>query len=614
MSSTKVNWVLFIIVFLLAGCNRPPAADVYEANGIVSINAFSQNPGEFWSSDSTIVASSIVSDSLSEIRAGEVIYPFYIQNRGSYVLWLLGGSKNDGENLLQIRFLKESNETLSVHRVELASGNIPGWVNLDQITEEPIVLHAEEKGFYKLQLESGGTGGLIISKIHLSKDGSVIPTGAGYPETTDWRMEPEIEKRLLQARIPPSWVFGVISNQSGAASDARLFDDYYSGENPDHRDTTSGTILAQDLDRKDFRFYTDYTSFKNSMSETSNSRFFAFYPVNNLLDSNHKIFPLPWYRPAESAGFDALRQTVHLLSNPDRVTYESPWLHILPHWYDPHHQIDYDISEELMIRTMQLATFQNVMFTPFQSRDQAVGHRHYYRQLIDFRRRLFPYIYSYANRARTIGTKLLTGDRNHPDQFLFGDYLLVAPVIEEGAEKRELYLPEGSWYEYETDQRLEGEQQIEVDVSLHSIPLFVKAGAIIPKRPDGSLPITTNDNHQLLLEVYGGNSGTFRLYEDDGETLGYLSGEFSTIAYRYFEGDGYSTFNIGAQVNNFPNRRQKTEYQMYFKFVDEPRQITANGDILQRGEEGWSYNPDRQTLKLNWVQTDSERTQFRIDF
>jgi alpha-glucosidase (family GH31 glycosyl hydrolase) len=189
----------------------------------------------------------------------------------------------------------------------------------------------------------------------------------------------------------------------------------------------------------------------------------------------------------------------------------------------------------------------------------------------------------------------------------------VAPVFEESAETRELYLPEGGWYHYESEEFFEGGREVEVEAPLRSIPLFVKAGAIIPKRPYGRLPILTGDNKELILDIYGGNSGTFRLYEDDGETMGYQSGEFSTIAYRYFEGDDYLTFNIGAQVNQFPERRDQTEYTIRFKFVDKPAQITANGEIIS-DDEAWIYDAGQRQLLLKWTQNDKVRTEFRVEF
>lgn len=603
----------FIVPIIFWSCNRPPAADFYDADGIVSIHADSAYSNANWATDSSGVAYTLVSNPLEERTIAETSFSFFIREPGRYAFWLLGHTNAENSQPLQLRFLDEQDETISIHRIELHPEEVPIWVNQDQLTEEPVVLVVEDTGFYRVQLESGGAGGLQVSKLHFSKDGSVIPSGAGYPETTDWRMEPEINKRLQQSRIPPSWVFGVIMNQSKLSPDGILLDDYFSGGNLGHPDTKIGKSSVEELNSEDFRFYTDSKVINRSFSDTGNSRSLVLYPAQNLLDTTHKNVPLPWYRPAESSGFEALRNSIHFLANPDLVTYESPWLLILPDWYDPQNQVEDKISEELMIRTLQLSAFQNVMFVPFQSIDQAVENQEYYRQLIRFRRELFPYIYSYSNRARTIGTKLITGDRDYPDQFLFGDYFLVAPVFEEEANSRELYLPEGGWYHYETGEYFEGEQNLEVDASLYSVPLFVKAGAIIPKRPDGIYPVVTDNNQELILDVYGGDSGTFRLYEDDGESLGYLCGEFSTIAYRYFEGDGYATFNIGAQVNQFPGRRDQTEYIIRFNFVDEPVQITVNGEVISN-EDAWSYQADRQQLDLKWTQNDTERTEFRIEF
>lgn len=603
----------FIIPFILWSCNRPPVADFYEADGIISIHADSAYSNDNWAIDSSGVTLSLISQPLEERTSGETSVSFYVGDPGRYAFWLLGHTDTESPQPLQLRFLDEQDETLSIHRMELQPEEVPRWVYQDQLTEEPVVLVVEDAGFYRVQLESGGAGGLQVSKLHFSKDGSVIPSGAGYPETTDWRMEPEVNKRLQQSRIPPSWVFGVIMNQSRYSPDGILLDDYYRGGNLGHPVTKIGSSSIQELNSEDFRFFKDFTSLDNADTEPSNSRSMALYPAQNLLNSTHMNVPLPWYRPVQSSGFEALRKSIHFLSNPDLVTYESPWLLILPDWYDPKNQVEYEISEELMIRTLQLSAFQNVMFTPFLSMDQVVENQEYYRQLINFRRELFPYIYSYSNRARTIGTKLITGNRNHPEQFLFGDYFLVAPVFEEAAKTREFYLPEGDWYHYETGEYFEGDQNVEVDASLYAVPLFVKAGAIIPKRANGIYPVVTENNQELILDVYGGDSGTFRLYEDDGESLGYLSGEFSTIAYRYFEGDGYATFNIGAQVNQFPGRRDQTEYIIRFNFVDEPVQITVNGEVISN-EDSWSYQADRQQLDLQWTQNDRERTEFRIKF
>src|SRR6056297_937972 len=217
----------FIIPFILWSCNRPPVADFYEADGIISIHTDSAYSNANWVTDSSGVTHSIVSQPLEVRRTGETSFSFYIGNPGRYAFWLMGHTESEKSRPLQLRFLDRQDETISIHRIELPSAEVPHWVNQDQITEEPVVLVAENEGFFRVQLESGGEGGLHVSKLHFSKDGIVIPSGAGYPETTDWRMEPEIKKRLQQPTIPPSWVFGVIVNQNRYTPDGLLLDHYY---------------------------------------------------------------------------------------------------------------------------------------------------------------------------------------------------------------------------------------------------------------------------------------------------------------------------------------------------------------------------------------------------
>jgi alpha-glucosidase len=103
------------------------------------------------------------------------------------------------------------------------------------------------------------------------------------------------------------------------------------------------------------------------------------------------------------------------------------------------------------------------------------------------------------------------------DQFLFGPSVLVAPVCQRGAAEREVYLPEGEWYDYWTGEKRQGKAKFIAGAPLERIPIFIKAGAIIPTWPPmnfvGERPID-----RVTLEVYPGN-GEFVWYEDDGESL-----------------------------------------------------------------------------------------------
>lgn len=568
MSKNYLVWIsIGFLVAILSFCNRPPAADFYEADGIISVQAASVDPTEEWQIETSGVTSSIVSKPSVESSAGETSFTFYIGRTGNYVLWLLGNSDSENNHPLQLRFQDERDETLSLHRIELISGEIPQWVHLDQITEEPVVLNADKEGFYTLKLESGGLPGLQVSKLHLSLNGEVIPRGAGFPETIDWRMEPVMDKRLIQRPIPSSHAFDLISS-------------------------------SEDLEKL------------SHLSERNGSPNSA----NELLDLQNRDNVLTWYQPRENIDETYLRRAIQLLADSKLVTYESSWLFIPPIWFGLENTSGDQFTKENWIRYLQLATFQNIMFFPkpqMQSLPEEFLNK--LDRFTDLRRKLFPYIYSYVHRARTIGEKFITEVPESNSQFLFGDALMIKPFIKEGEKDRAVWLPDGIWYSFDLENRFKGGQEVTADFTLNEIPAFIKAGSIIPMRPEPVLP-SEGDNSKLVLQVYGGDSGTFRLYEDDGKSMKYQSGEFSTVALRYFEGDGYATFNIGAQVNDIPGRREHTEYEIQFKFVDKPTRITANGDEMQDGNETWNYVSEQKLLILNWRQNDKERTEFRIEY
>lgn len=148
------------------------------------------------------------------------------------------------------------------------------------------------------------------------------------------------------------------------------------------------------------------------------------------------------------------------------------------------------------------------------------------RRYIELRYRLLPYLYSLFWEHTQNGMPVMRAMfLHHPadencyrgDQFLFGPSLLVAPVCQKGATGREVYLPEGDWYDFWTGEMRRGGGSFFAAAPLEKMPLFVKAGAIVPTWPVmnfvGEKPI-----ERVTLEVYPG-SGEFTWYEDDGETL-----------------------------------------------------------------------------------------------
>jgi alpha-glucosidase len=171
------------------------------------------------------------------------------------------------------------------------------------------------------------------------------------------------------------------------------------------------------------------------------------------------------------------------------------------------------------------------------------------REFIRLRYRLLPYLYTALWQCTQTGAPivrpLLWAFQDDPtthtldDEFLCGDALVVAPVLEEGATRRQVYLPAGLWYDFWTDERHEGPTWLEVEAPLERIPVFVRAGAVVPTGPEMDY-VGQRPTDPLTLHLYlpaEGQEGVSFLYEDDGETLAYRQGEYRLHRF-VLRGDG----------------------------------------------------------------------------
>jgi alpha-glucosidase (family GH31 glycosyl hydrolase) len=111
---------------------------------------------------------------------------------------------------------------------------------------------------------------------------------------------------------------------------------------------------------------------------------------------------------------------------------------------------------------------------------------------------------------------------------LYGRDILVTPVVEKGATSRTLYLPTGIWYDFWTKERISGGREISRNVDLETIPLYVRAGAVLPMGPVKQYTDEKVDG-PLHLWVHPGTDGAFSLYEDDGHTFDFRKGEFTRL-------------------------------------------------------------------------------------
>jgi len=160
------------------------------------------------------------------------------------------------------------------------------------------------------------------------------------------------------------------------------------------------------------------------------------------------------------------------------------------------------------------------------------------RQYLELRYRLLPYTYAAARECCETGLPIMRSMWLHypqdpesarrGDQFLWGRDILVAPVTEKGATSRAVYLPKGVWYDFWTNQRIDhsaGGREITRAVDLETMPLYVRAGAVIPMGPVREWTGQKSDT-PVEFVVYPGDHGEGVLYEDDGATFDYRKGDF----------------------------------------------------------------------------------------
>jgi alpha-D-xyloside xylohydrolase len=176
------------------------------------------------------------------------------------------------------------------------------------------------------------------------------------------------------------------------------------------------------------------------------------------------------------------------------------------------------------------------------------------------RYRLMPYIYSLAwrvsNADYTIQRPLVMDWRsdektwNIGDEFMFGPALLVSPVLKANAIRRSVYLPPSpAWYDFWTGQQVKGSQEIDPEAPLDRIPLYVRAGSILPMGPE--IEYAAQDpGGSIELRIYRGADGQFDLYEDAGDSYDYEQGQHSVIPIRWDDRAGILT--IGAREGSFP--------------------------------------------------------------
>ena len=172
---------------------------------------------------------------------------------------------------------------------------------------------------------------------------------------------------------------------------------------------------------------------------------------------------------------------------------------------------------------------------------------------------LMPYLYSLAGAVHFEDYTMMRGlpmdfpgdpkVRDLSDQWMFGPALMPCPVYEYKARSREVYFPEGGWYDFYTGAYIAGGQTLTADAPYERIPLYVRAGSIVPFGPDMQWS-DEKPADNIRLYVYAGRDADFTLYEDDGVTYGYEKGAYATIPIHW--DDASRTLTIGERKGSFP--------------------------------------------------------------
>ena len=194
------------------------------------------------------------------------------------------------------------------------------------------------------------------------------------------------------------------------------------------------------------------------------------------------------------------------------------------------------------------------------------------------RYRILPYLYSLAaavtQEGGTIMRALVMDFRNDAkacaitDEYMFGPALLVSPVTAYQARSRQVYLPPATtWYDFWTGAAMDGGQTITAPAPYDSIPVFARAGAIIPIGPE--LQYTAEKPADpITLYVFAGADGAFTLYEDDGLTYGYEKGTFARIPIRW--NDAKRVLTIGRREGSFPGMLEERAFQVILVSKQKP--------------------------------------------
>ena len=283
------------------------------------------------------------------------------------------------------------------------------------------------------------------------------------------------------------------------------------------------------------------------------------------------------------------------------------------------------VSPELYTRWIQFGVFSPILRTHTTKNPNAERRIWAYpvddflrmRDAFLLRYSLIPYLYTESRRTYESGVAIchplyydypeLDPAYASPQEYLFGSQMLVAPVASPISSDslvagQTVWLPPGEWYEWYTGTMLHGPAEVKRWYALDEIPVFLKAGAIIPMEPamshTGEKPVDP-----LILTIAPGDTGSTDVYEDEGNDTAYKRGMGSWLPVSHRAVDLVrETIVIGPVRGSYPGMAKQRSYRVDLLSAFPPERVVVNGNELHfkhdESQIGWSYDGDHTTVKI----------------
>lgn len=238
------------------------------------------------------------------------------------------------------------------------------------------------------------------------------------------------------------------------------------------------------------------------------------------------------------------------------------------------------------------------------------------RDYLKLKESLLPYQYSYAHEATKSGVGMVRPlVLEYPDdpkasteaakyEFLSGEHFLVAPVYQDTTERRDIYLPKGTWIDYWSGRTYEGPTTIDsYSAPLDTLPLFVKAGAAVPMWPGIRSYRDRTASSPLAWDIYPQGNTSFTLYEDDGVTRQHRDGKYATQRADVrapVRGAGDVKVTVNESRGSFTGKQSKRPYEFTVHTGSEPRSVRLDRTLprltseaaYKAAQQGWWYDRD----------------------